>query len=54
MSCYQNDSIQYQVYKMTIQTMVTKQAINSLKYTYLPLTSSIAYRQFGVPIPNAH
>ena len=30
------------------------QAINSLKYTHLPLNSILAYLQFGVPIPYAH
>ena len=54
MSCFQNDSIQCQVYKMTIQTLVTKEAISSLKYTNLPLASILAYLQFGVPIPYAH
>jgi hypothetical protein len=43
-----------QVYKITIQTLVTKQAINSLKYTHLPLNSILAYLQFGVPMLYAH
>jgi hypothetical protein len=43
-----------QVYKITIQTLVTKQAINSLKYTHLPLNSILTYLQFGVPMLYEH